>query len=187
MTWRHSFITGVAVVALVAGLQAQATTTKTKSKGAASFISTTMTGEVVLVDGNWLLVKMQGSGQYRTFVVPASQQFMIDGQTRHVADLKPGTILTATVMTKKQSVTVRTTSVANGTVWYASGNYVILTLANGENREFNVPESYRFVVEGKPASVHELKKGMKVSAEKIVAEPQTEISTKTVVTGKGPK
>ena len=43
------------------------------------------------------------------------------------------------------------------------------------------------MVEGKPATVHELKPGMKVSATKIVEEPQTEISTETVITGKAPK
>ena len=64
---------------------------------------------------------------------------------------------------------------------------VILTLANGENKEYKVPDSFRFVVEGKPASVHELKQGMKVTATKIIEEPQTEISTETKVTGKAPK
>ena len=82
---------------------------------------------------------------------------------------------------------MRTTTVTNGTVWFASGNYVILTLASGENREYNVPASFRFVVEGKPAAVTDLRKGMKVSGEKIVEEPRTEISTKTVITGKAPK
>ena len=64
---------------------------------------------------------------------------------------------------------------------------MVLTLANGENREFNVPESFQFTVSGKPATVNELRKGMKVSATKIVAEPQTEISEKVMVTGSAPK
>jgi len=50
-----------------------------------------------------------------------------------------------------------------------------------------VPDSYRFMVEGKPASVQDLRQGMKVSATKIVEEPQTEISTQTVITGSSPK
>ena len=75
----------------------------------------------------------------------------------------------------------------NGTVWYVSGNYVVVTLENGENREYTVPASYKFVVNGKPASVSELRKGMKVSGTKIVAEPRTEIATQTVITGKAPK
>ena len=75
----------------------------------------------------------------------------------------------------------------NGTVWWVQGNYVVLTLENGENHEYNVPPSFKFVVEGKPASVSELRKGMKVSATKIVEQPHTEISTQGFITGKAPK
>ena len=82
---------------------------------------------------------------------------------------------------------MRTTSTLNGTVWWAQGNYVVLTLENGENKEYNVPDSFQFMVEGKPASVHDLKKGMKVTATKIVEEPRTEMSTDTVITGTAPK
>jgi hypothetical protein len=39
-----------------------------------------------------------------------------------------------------------------------SGNYVILTLPSGENRDYNVPASFRFTVEGRPASVTDLGK-----------------------------
>ena len=106
--------------------------------------------------------------------------------SRLIGDVKLGTVLTATATTTTQPVTVRTATVTNGTVWWAQGNYVVLTLENGQNRAYTVPESFRFTVEGKPASVHELKKGMKVSATKIVEEPRTEIATKTVITGKGP-
>jgi hypothetical protein len=83
---------------------------------------------------------------------------------------------------------VRTVTVTNGTVWYVGGNTVILTLENGGgNRQYTVPSDYRFMVNGKPASVFELKKGMKVSGAKIVEEPVSEVGTKTVITGKAPK
>ena len=72
----------------------------------------------------------------------------------------------------------------SGTV---SGNYVILTQENGENHEYTVPATFKFMVEGKPASVSELRKGMKVSASKIVEEQHTEISTQGYITGKAPK
>ena len=77
-------------------------------------------------------------------------------------------------------------TLTNGTVWYVQGNFVILTLENGTNREYEVPDSFSFVVEGKPASVKELRKGMKVSATRIVEEPTTEMSEDTTVTGKAP-
>ena len=187
MTTRHFTMMGVAVMALAAGLQAQTTQTTTKTTDATQFSTTQLRGDVVMTEGNLLLVRLTPSGEYRYFNVQPGRQFLIDGKPRLIGDLRPGTSLLAMVNTRTESVTVRTTTVLNGTVWYASGNYVILTLENGENREYNVPESYRFSVEGKPASVRELRKGMKVSATKIVAEPRTEISSETVVTGTAPR
>jgi hypothetical protein len=183
MTLRLVFVIGVAITAMAAGLQAQTTT----PSGAAQVTTEQMTGEVMLVEGNLLLAKMQPSGTYRVFNVQPRRQFIIDGRAKLIGDLKPGTVLNATVTTTTQPVTVRTTTVTNGTVWYVSGNYVILTLANGENRDYKVPESFRFTVEGKPASVSDLRKGMKVSATRIVEEPRTEMSTQAAVTGKAPK
>ena len=75
----------------------------------------------------------------------------------------------------------------NGTVWYVSGDYVVLTLANGETHDYIVPPSVQFMVEGKPASVKDLKKGMRVSATKIVEQPKAELSTTVIVTGKSAK
>ena len=189
MTKRHFIVTGVAVLLVSAvGLRAQTTTSNvTQAAGEAKVTTEQITGEVALVDGNRLIVKVEPKGYFRYFDIPPGRQFIIDGQTKLISDLRPGTVLTATATTTTQPVIVRTTSVINGTVWYASGNYVILTLPSGENRDYNVPPSFRFNVEGKQASVTDLKKGMKVSAEKIVEEPRTEISTKTVITGKAPR
>ena len=72
-------------------------------------------------------------GKYHFFNVPPTRQFMIDGQAKRISDLKPGIVLTATVATYSQTVTERTTTITNGTVWYVSQNYVIVTLENGEN------------------------------------------------------
>ena len=188
MNARHTITTGLVVMTMAALVHGQATSKTEKIPGAASHeVTAKMTGEVVWVQGNWLAANMQPNGRLSIFNVQPDREFIIDGQTKHIGDLKQGTVLTATVITTTQPVTVRTTSSLSGTVWYVSGNYVILTLENGENKEYNVPESYRFNVEGKPASVHELKQGMKVSATKIVEEPRTEISTKTTITGKAPK
>ena len=51
---------------------------------------------------------------------------------------------------------------------------------------YKVAESYRFIIDGQKASVHDLRKGMTVSAEKIVEAPRTEIAQDTVVTGHAP-
>jgi len=187
MTTRQVIMTGLAVLSMAGAAHAQATTQTQKVLGANKTETVEMTGEVIWVQGEWLFAKMQPLGNYSLFNVQPGREFIIDGQTKHIADLKPGTILTGRIVKTTTDVTQRTTSTLNGTVWYAQGNYVVLTLENGENKEYKVPESFKFMVEGKPASVHDLKPGMKVSATKIVEEPQTEISTTTKVTGKAPK
>src|SRR4029450_4892935 len=105
---RLVIVIGVAIMAMAAGPQAQTTTTPS---GAAQVKTEQMTGEVMLVEGNLLLAKMQPSGEYRVFNVQPGRQFIIDGQARLIGDLKPGTVLNATVTTTTQPVTVRTTTV----------------------------------------------------------------------------
>ena len=184
MTSPRGFITCAVVFAMAAGLHAQTTTT-TREAGTAQVTTAQITGEVVLVDGNILLARMQPSGQYRMFNTQPGVQLTVDGKPKTLKDLTPGTILTATTTTTTQPITIRTTTITNGTVWYVQGNYVIVTLENGENREYNVPDGFTFTANGKPgATVKELSKGMKVSATKIVSEPTAEITAKTVVTGK---
>jgi hypothetical protein len=178
----------MAVVAMTAMLGGQVTSKSEKIAGTSTYeTEALLTGQVVWVQGDWLVAKMEPTGNLSIFHVQPGREFMIDGQSKHIGDLQPGTVLTATVVTKTTPVTLRTTSVLNGTVWWVSGNYVILTLENGENKGYNVPESFKFTVEGKSATVNELKPGMKVTATKIVEEPQTVMSTKTTITGKAPK
>jgi hypothetical protein len=179
-------ITALAVFSITAGADAQTTTTQQSTGAKQMTDATTVTGTVDWVVGNRLLIKL-ANGEYQYFDVPADRQFFIDGKPRLAGDLQLGTVLTATVITHSRPITERTTTVTNGTVWYVSGNYVVVTLENGENHEYVVPPDYRFMVEGKPASVNELKKGMKVSATKIVEQPKTELSTTVVVSGTSPK
>ena len=187
MTRTRVLITGLALVVTAGGLQAQVTKKTEEIRGSAKVTTQQMTGEVTFVRDNTLVAKMQPTGSYSVFYVKPGREFVIDGQTKHIADLKVGTVLTATVQTTTQDVTVRTTSNLKGRVWWVQGNYVVLTLANGENKEYNVPDSFKFVVEGKPASVSQLKQGMEVSATQIVEVPHTEIAESSVITGKSPK
>lgn len=166
-------------------LHAQATTKH--AAGPADVKTEQMTGEVVHIDGNTLVAKMQPDGKLRTFDVQPGREFVIDGKKQLIGDLKPGTVLTATVTTTTQDVTARTLKVAHGTVWYASGTTVILNLDEGGTRQFTLPKDYTFTVEGKPTSLDQLRKGMKVVGSNLIVEPMTEISTKVAVTGKAPK
>jgi hypothetical protein len=160
-------------------------TTKEEIKGAAEVTKEHLTGTVVQVEGQTLLVRTS-TGEMREFQVPKSRKFQIDGKQLSVNQLKPGTELTATVTTTKTPVTARTTTIGSGTVWWVAGNQVIVTLPNHENKLYTVEDSYRFIVDGQQATVHDLKPGMKISAQRIVEEPRTEITSDTVVTGHAP-
>lgn len=160
-------------------------TTKEAIKGAEQTTTQEVSGTVVAVENGTLVARLS-TGEIRTFTPPESRRFIIDGKDLGVNDLKVGTKLHATVTTTKTSVTDRTTTVGTGKVWFVSGNTVILTLPNNENRMYKVAESYRFIVDGKKATVHDLRKGMTVAAEKIVEEPRVEIASNTTVTGSAP-
>jgi hypothetical protein len=187
MSSLRAITAGLALVAVAAALQARQTTTSQQAAGAAQVTAISMTGEVSWIDDNLLVCRMEPNGDYRLFDVMPGRQFHIDGQPKLINELKLGTVLTAMVVTTTRPRTVRTTTVTDGTVVWASGDYVVVRLPSGENRDYKVPPTYKFIVNGKPASVGELKAGMNVSATKIVEEPRNEISTQTVVTGRSPK
>jgi hypothetical protein len=96
-------------------------TTTHVTKGAATVTTSELKGEVEYVEGNSLVVTMS-SGEARTFNVPESRRFLIDGKELSVHELKPGTTLTATVTTIATPVMTRTTTVKTGTVWHVLRN-----------------------------------------------------------------
>ena len=176
-------MTLAAMVLFVPVLAAQPQSTTQETRGTATVTTEKMSGEVLYVEGNNLVVKM-ANGQVRTFTnVPDSRKATVDGKELGVRDLQPGTWLTATVTKSVTPITVRTTTVGTGKVWFVNGPYVILTLPNGENKEYHVKPDYKFMVEGKPATVYELRKGMTVSAQKIVEEPTVEMTSDSQVVG----
>jgi hypothetical protein len=185
-------LTGIAagsVMVLMTGVaqQQMPVTTKESITSKASITTEQLHGTVEYVAGNHLVVRMT-NGNIREFNVPESRKFTIDGQDLTVHDLKPGTKLSATVTTTTTPVTDRTTTVGTGTVFWVAGKTVIITLPNGENRTYKVEDNFKFSVEGnKTANVYDLRKGMKISAQRIVEEPRTEIVSNTVVTGQAPR
>ena len=169
---------------LVANAQ-MPTTTKSSIPGQATVKTDTLSGTVVAIEGNHLAVRMS-TGEMRTFDVKPEARATVDGREIGIEDLKVGTKLSATYTTTTTPITDRTVTVGTGKVWHVQGTTVILTLPNGENRMYKVTDDYKFNIEGnKKATVFDLRKGMVVSAEKIVEEPRMEIASNTKVTGTG--
>ena len=71
-----------------------------------------------------------------------------------------------------------TTEVRTGTVVTVSGNHLVIKMANGETREFEVPEGFTFNVDGKDIPVSELKPGTKLTrAITTTSEPKKVYTT----------
>jgi len=174
------------VVSLIAAAQQMPQTTKETIKGGPKITTEKLRGTVLQAEGNTLVVQMS-TGEIKEFVVPESRKFIIDGKELSVHDLKVGTKLRATVTTTKTPITERTTTIGSGTVWFVSGNNVIITLPDGENRNYKVEDHFQFNISGEKATVHDLRKGMRISAQKIVEEPRSELKTDTAVTGEAPR
>jgi hypothetical protein len=188
LTFRSSGI-GLAGMLMVAAqcavAQQMPRTIKEEIKGTAAIKTEQISGEVQVVESNKLVVKMS-DGDIRYFEPPASRRFLIDGRELTFTQLKPGTKLQATITTTTTPVTERTTTIGTGKVWFVSGNNVIITLPNGENRQYKVDDNYRFNVGGQKATVFDLRKGMVINAEKIVEVPKTEMASNVTVVGQAP-
>lgn len=179
------FCATVTLVAVFAALAVAQTTAKTTTQTGSTTTTQELQGTVLAVDGNNLVVQMS-SGEIRHIVAREDQRAMIDGKPVAARDLKVGTKLKATVTTTTTSLTDRTVASLTGKVWYVAAPHVILTLPNGENRQYKAEKDVKFIVDGRPATVFDLRKGMNVSAQKIVDEPRIVISSDRVVTGEAP-
>ena len=81
--------------------------------------------------------------------------------------------LERTTITTTTPQWVTTIQTVTGKVWAAQPpHWVILTMENGENQKFQVPEGTKFNVGGQDTDVFALRKGMVVTATKIVESPQ---------------
>src|SRR3974377_302556 len=138
--------------------------TTERIQGSSSSTTKEISGTVVSVEGNTLVVRLS-TGEIETFNPPDSRKLLIGGQEVSVHELKVGTRLHAKQTVTQTSVTERTRATLTGKVWYVAGPNVILTLPNGENHQFKVKDDFKLIVDGRPATVFELKKGMTVTAE----------------------
>ncbi len=143
-------------------------------------------GEVVYVDGNDLVVKME-DGEIRHVVVPDNVTATVDGREVTVHDLKPGMKLERTITTTTTPRVVTTVKTVTGKVFHVTPpKSVILRLEDGTNEEFKIPNGQKFNVNGQETDAWGLKKGMTVSATAITEVPETVVAQEIKRTGQAP-
>jgi len=188
--WTHArqmFLVGAVCLAFTLSMTAQVQT-KTSTEGQKATISTQVErGEVVYVSGNDLIVKME-DGTIRHFPnVPESARVTVDGKQLGIHDLQPGMKLQRTITTTSVSKTITTVQSVTGKVWSINPPLsVILTLADGSNQQFKIPKGQKFNVDGQMVDAWGVKKGMTISATKVVEVPVQSITEKRNLTGTAP-
>ena len=183
---RKSFVlaVGALCLALAASISAQVQTQTSTATGKTTKEVAIENGEVVAVEGNSLFVKMS-DGTLRDFPnVPENAKVTVDGQQLGIHELKPGMKLQRTTVTSTTPQVVTTIETVTGKVWHITPPLsVILTMENGENQQFKIPDGQKFMVDGRETDAWGLKKGMKVTAMRITETPLTLTSQHTQVTG----
>jgi len=179
--------TGVLCLALVVSTKAQVQTSTTTTSGQSRKVVQVDRGEVVAVEGNDLIVKME-DGSIRHFPnIPESARISVGGRFLGIHDLTPGMKLERTITTTTTPQTVTTVQTVKGTVWHVTPPIsVILTLEDGTNQSFKIPKDQKFEVNGEMVDAFGLKKGMKVTATKITEAPETIVAQQKTVTGTMP-
>lgn len=142
--------------------------------------------EVVHVSGHEIVVQLE-NGKLELLNLGPDAKFHVDGKDLAAHELKPGTKLSQdihTVTTPKEVTTLRT---LKGRVWHVTPpSYLIVSLPEGGNREFTVPDGTVFKIGGKDKTIFDLKKGMNFSATVLKTAPLHSVSRHTVVTGQAP-
>ena len=136
------------------------------------------------VSGNDLVVKM-ADGTIRNFEnVPESAKATVDGKQLGIHDLKPGMKLQRTITTTTTPMIITTVETVKGKVWAITPPLsVILTLEDGKNQQFKIPEDQKFEVDGQMVDAFALRKGMIITATKITEVPAVEVTQTKTVTG----
>jgi len=169
-------------MSMMAQVQSQTTTTKEPF----TKIVEVEKGEVVYVSGHDLILKM-ADGTIRHVVVPDTATATVDGKQIGIHDVKVGMKLQKTISTTTTPTTITQVDTVTGKVFHVTPPLsVILTLDDGTNQEFKIPEGQKFDVDGQMVDAWGLREGMKVSATKVTETPETVVTQKAKVTGTMP-
>lgn len=176
-------VMGLSSTTLRAQVQSQTTTTSHP----ATVETTVERGEVVYVEGNELIVKME-DGSLEDFAnIPESARVIVDGRPIGIHDIKVGMKLEKTITTTTTPKTITTVQTVSGKLFHVSPpNSLILTMEDGTNQQFNIPKDQKFNVDGQMVDAWGLKKGMNISATKVVEVPEVHVTKEHQVTGSMP-
>ncbi len=171
---------GALALVFATGAAAQVETSKSATSGQSTHDVTIDQATVVYANGNDVMVRLH-NGQLKHFPnVPDSFRVNVDGKQMGVHDLKPGMMIERTVVKTTTPQVIKTVQSVTGRVWHVSPpNSVILTLADGKNQEFKIPNGQTFEIDGRKVDAWGLKNGMKVSATRVVEVPQTTVTENT--------
>jgi LPXTG-motif cell wall-anchored protein len=182
-----AFLYGAGFAAFFVGAIAQDATKTTVHHHKSQYEIAVRNATVVYVEGSDLVLKLEG-GKIEHVVVPDSDEFIINGKNVSVHALAPGTRLTQTITTTTTPRYVNTVRILEGKVWHVNApGSVIVSLPDGTNHRYSVPKHARFIVNGEPKTVFELRKGMSFKATIITDQPQTVLAEDKVTVGRAPE
>ena len=175
------------ITAFAVSMNAQVQTRTEVANGPATRTVEVRHGQVIYVSGNDVVIKAD-DGTIRDYPnVPESARVTVDGQELSVHDIQPGMTIERTTITTTEPRVITTIKTVSGTVWHInSPTSVILTLENGKNQQFRIPDGTKFMIDGQPTDVFSLKEGMKVSATAVTEIPETVVTAEVKRTGQMP-
>ena len=166
---------------------AQVQSSKTVSHGEAVKEVKIERGEIVYVKGNTVVLKMEDGSLKEFDDVSDSMSFIVDGKPVNIHNAKVGMKLEKQTITTTTPRVVTTVENVTGKVWHVSPpSKVILTLENGQNQEFTIPKGQKFMIDGQETDAWGLKKGMKVTAQRVTEVPETVMTQEVKRTGMAP-
>jgi hypothetical protein len=184
---RSLLSTGLICTAFAFGTNAQVQTQTQVQNGTPTQQVEVRHGQVVYVSGNDVVIKGD-DGRIRDYPnVPEDARVTVDGQQLGVHDLVPGMTIERTTITTTTPRVITTIKTVSGTVWQVNPPVsVILTLENGKNQQFKIPDGTKFTVDGQQTDAFSLRPGMKVSATAVTEAPETVVTKEVTRTGEMP-
>jgi hypothetical protein len=178
---------GTFCFAFVTSTRAQVQTSTSTTQHPSTTEVTVERAVVVLVEGNDLVLKMDDGSIRHISNIPDSRKIDVDGRQLGIHDLKPGMKLQHTLAVTTTPQTVTTVQSVTGKIWHVTPpNTVVLTLEDNTNQAFKIPKGQKFNVNGEMVDAFALKKGMVITATKIVEVPETVVAHERTVSGTMP-